>query len=39
MNPIWDDHHGEFKGKLVWGGNGPTDPNPDVWYDTDDELD
>ena len=39
MISIWDNYHGEFKEEATWGGNGPTDPNPDVWYDTDDEMD
>ena len=39
MISIWDNYQRDFKAEITMGGNGPTDPNPDVWYDTDDEMD
>ena len=39
MISIWDNYQRDFKAEITIGGNGPTDPNPDVWYDTDDEMD
>ena len=39
MISIWDNYQRDFKAEATWGGNGPTDLNPDVWYDTDDEMD
>lgn len=39
MISIWDNYQRDFKAEITMGGDGSTDPNPDVWYDTDDEMD